>query len=78
MSLRQEILKQIKVMLNEAEMSEMPPGKTLNKCPPGKIQSGESVDGPICREPTAAEKQGMEWGQKITDFTDNSYVFRIQ
>jgi hypothetical protein len=56
MSLRQEILKQIKSLLNEAEMSEVPPNKTLTKCPPDKVQVGEGTDGPICRDKTPAEK----------------------
>ena len=58
MSLRQEILKQIKVMLTEAEMSEVPQNKTLSKCPPDKVQIGESPNGPICRDKTPAEKAG--------------------
>lgn len=75
MSLRQEVLKQIKVMLKEAAVDgvpEAPSDQSTTQCPANKIKIGQGTGGPICRDLTPAEKQGMEWGQKITDFTGDA------
>lgn len=81
MSLRQEMLKEIKAMLNEVEDGQpLPPEQqSTSECPAGMIKAGSgSNDGtkPICRYPTEQEKAGMEMGKKagkfIGDMTDKA------
>lgn len=73
MSLRKEVLNEIKKMLNEVDDGQpLPPEQqSTSECPAGMIKTGSgSNDGtkPICRYPTAQEKAGMEMGEKAGKF----------